>query len=144
MSEPYSKYKTSGYLVLNLFKSYFKTSLSADELAKKISSSPYIIGLLGYYYELSLGDADKLDDAMKSLAFRSSDIPNADSFYSAMKAEADSNFTYIVKYAARESTKEIIETVETYGEVSKFIVKAAPFVLLGFVGLYVYNLSKKV
>jgi len=132
----YEKYKLSGYLVINLFKEYFKTNLSADELAKKISSSPYIIGQLGYYYEISLGDTDRLENAMQDLASRSTAIPNSESFFNAMKAEADSRFIYVVKYASQKVAEDSFEAAKNVGSITLTGLKILPWLVLGVVLFY--------
>lgn len=140
----YEKYKTSGYLVINLFKTYYQTNLTADEIAKKISSSPFIIGMLGNYYELSLdGNSELLEKAMKDLAFRASDIPKADSFYDAMKSQMDSDFVYVVKFASSEAAKDLSTAVVNV--VSPLAFLFGNFWLVAIIGgvTYVYYKNRK-
>lgn len=139
----YSKYNSQGTTVLNTFKRYFKTSLSTAELAKQVSSSPDIIGQLGFYYVTALDtDVDRLESAMSELASRSSKIPDSISFYNAMKAEMDSNFFYIVKYASAAAAGDIADTVSTYASLSKFLVQAGPILILGGLGVWAYKKLK--
>lgn len=139
----YADYKLIGYRVLNTYLRYSNLKMTADELAKKISSSPQIIGQLGNYFSLALNsDQDLLERAMENLANRAgSNIPDSTSFFNAMKSEVESDFIYVTKFAAQESAKEIYTGVENVAKTSLDIVKLAyfliPVVIVG--GLYLYG-----
>lgn len=135
----YAKYRLQGYSVLNSYLKATGSNLKADDLARLISPSPDIIGQLGSYYVISEISQNELDDAMETLALKADGIPSAQTFFDAIKSKMDSTFSYVVKYAAIESAKDIGAGVEKVAAASLDIVKLAyyliPVAILA--GLYV-------
>ena len=146
----YDIYKRSGYLALNLYKKYYKTNLTADQIAEiAFKSNPsFFVGQLGYRYEVGLErNTDKLESAMKTLAMgTSSGIPTAQSFYDAIKAEMDSSFTYIAKYVYSETSKDVGQIASDYGKLGELLATAvrwSPLIILLGVSFYVYKKGKE-
>lgn len=140
----YAQFQPAGIKVLQTFKAYFSTPLTVEELAKKISSSPEIIGQLGAFYTNAELDSDDLQNAMRKLAQRSTGgIPTSQNFFDAMRAEMDSTFTYVVKYAAREVAKDVGETIDVWTSFSRFLFKAGPYLAAAYVIYQGVKLAKE-
>jgi hypothetical protein len=142
----YEKYEIQGYQVLNSFKKYFPTPLTSDEIASEAQAfNPKLfIGQLGFRVAVGLqGDSLKANEAMRDLALRVDRVPTASTFYDALRAQEESNFSYVAKYAYEESTKEFAEIADdgvkalsSLSDVVKLVIKFAPILLIG--GIYVY------
>lgn len=135
-------YLSDGQRVINSFlssyKTYNKTTLTEAQLFSKILNyePEKFKNLLGSAFVNGMDkDSTRMMIAMDNLARKTvGGYPTTSSFFDAMRDANPTTFE-IVTDALTESAKDVGAGIEKFSEFSLFLVKALPFIAVGF-GVY--------
>lgn len=143
--------RSKGLLIIAEYLKISGLNYAPADFAKMVSSAgDAFLNNLGNAFVIGLdGDTSRLEAPLTQIyKMVGKKIPNSSMFFEAIYAEANENQTWdAIKYGVVEGLKdagtEISKAAENTAAIVKLLNTAAPFIVLVFVGGFLYSNYKK-